>query len=86
MTQVEAHLVEPRCTEPFRAKCELAVELFREQVRIAKGRHLAVFDGGYALGSVVRPLISPVCGDQRPWRQLFGARALEAMRSVAKIV
>jgi hypothetical protein len=35
------------------------VELFREQARIAKGRHLAVFDGGYALGSVVRPLIRP---------------------------
>jgi len=35
------------------------VELFREQARIAEGRHLAVFDGGYALGSVVRPLISP---------------------------
>ena len=61
------------------------MELFRgEQVRIAKGRHLAVFDGGCALGSVVRPLISPVCGDQRPWRQLFGARALEAIGSIAK--
>jgi len=41
------------------------VELFREQARIAKGRHLAVFDGGYALGSVVRPLISPEDGSPR---------------------
>jgi DDE superfamily endonuclease len=30
---------EPGCVEPFRTKCELAVELFREQARIAKGRH-----------------------------------------------
>ena len=41
----------------FRTKCELAVELLREQARIIKGKHLAVFDGGYALESVVRPLV-----------------------------
>src|SRR5512147_2289873 len=45
-------------TEGFRTKCELAVELFREQARVLKGRHLAVFDGGFALQSVVRPLIT----------------------------
>jgi hypothetical protein len=45
--------------EPFRTKCELAVGLLREQARITGGRHLAVFDGGYALRSVVRPLIRP---------------------------
>ena len=56
---------EPGCVEPFRTKCELAVELFREQARIAKGRHLAVFDGGYALGSVVRPLILPADASPR---------------------
>jgi hypothetical protein len=46
-------------TEPFRTKCELAVELFREQAALVGGRHLAVFDGGYALRSVVRPLVLP---------------------------
>jgi DDE superfamily endonuclease len=53
---------EPGCAEPFRTKCELAVELFREQASITKGPHLAVFDGGYALGNVVRPLILPQDG------------------------
>jgi hypothetical protein len=56
---------EPGCTEPFRTKCELAVELFREQAEITKGQHLAVFDGGYALGNVVRPLILPKDGSPR---------------------
>jgi hypothetical protein len=32
--------------EVFRTKCELAVELLREQARIASGPHLGVFDGG----------------------------------------
>jgi hypothetical protein len=45
--------------EVFRTKCELAVELIREQARITGGRPLAVFDGGYALKSVVRPLVVP---------------------------
>jgi hypothetical protein len=45
--------------EVFRTKCELAVELIREQARIIGGRHLAVVDGGYALKSVVRPLVLP---------------------------
>ena len=40
-------------------KCELAVALLREQARIIKGKHFAVFDGGYALESVVRPLVLP---------------------------
>ena len=34
---------------------QLAVELLRQQARIVEGKHLAVFDGGYALESVVRP-------------------------------
>ena len=46
----------------FQTKCELAVELLREQTRIIKGKHLAVFDGGYALESVVRPLVLPAGG------------------------
>ena len=45
--------------EVFRTKCELAVELLREQARIASGPHLGVFDGGYALKNVVRPLVLP---------------------------
>ena len=52
-------------TEPFRTKCELAVELLREQARTLGGRHLAAFDGGYALQSVVRPLVSPEDGSPR---------------------
>ena len=43
----------------FRTKCDLAVDLLREQARITKGKHLAVFDGGYALRSVVRRLVLP---------------------------
>jgi DDE superfamily endonuclease len=49
----------PGKTEPFRTKCELAVELLREQAGIVKGPHLGVFDGGYALRNVVRPLVMP---------------------------
>src|SRR3954449_4512824 len=49
----------PGRTETFRTKCELAVELLREQARIIGGAHLAAFDGGFALASVVRPLVAP---------------------------
>jgi hypothetical protein len=49
----------PGRTEPFRTKCELAVELIRERARMVGGPHLSVFDGGYALGTVVRPLVVP---------------------------
>jgi hypothetical protein len=49
----------------FRTKCELAVELLREQARIIPGKHLGVFDGGYALESVVRPLVLPEGGTPR---------------------
>ena len=49
----------------FHTKCELAVALLREQARIIKGKHLAVFDGGYALESVVRPLVLPAGGAPR---------------------
>jgi hypothetical protein len=52
-------------TEPFRTKCELAVELLREQARILGGRHLGVVDGGFALKSVVRPLVLPEDGQPR---------------------
>ena len=45
--------------EEFRTKCVLAVDLIREQARLTGGKHLAVFDGGFALRSVVRPLVAP---------------------------
>ncbi len=51
--------------EPFRTKCALAVELAREQAELVRGPHLAVFDGGYALGTVVRPLVLPEAGTPR---------------------
>jgi hypothetical protein len=43
----------------FRTKPELLVELSRQQAQAVPGPHLAVFDGGFALGSVVRPLACP---------------------------
>jgi hypothetical protein len=56
----------PGGTPAFRTKCELAVELLREQARMAPGhKHLGVFDGGYALRSVVRPLALPEGGGRR---------------------
>src|SRR3954454_629051 len=55
----------PGRTEPFRTKCAPLVELLREQARITGGLHLGVFDGAYALKSVVRPLVSPEEGAPR---------------------
>jgi hypothetical protein len=43
----------------FRSKCELLVELGREHQRACSGKTLGVFDGGFALRSVVRPLLKP---------------------------
>jgi len=44
---------------PFRTKCELLVELGREHAKACSGKTLGVFDGGFALRSVVRPLTRP---------------------------
>jgi len=44
---------------PFRTKCELLVELGREHARACTAKTLGVFDGGFALRSVVRPLTRP---------------------------
>jgi DDE superfamily endonuclease len=55
----------PEGIEPFQTKCELAVDLLRAQARIVPGKHLGVFDGGYALESVVRPLLLPADGSPR---------------------
>jgi len=51
--------------EPFRTKCELAVDLLRELARTVPGTHLGVLDGGYALRTVVRPLVVPEEGQPR---------------------
>jgi hypothetical protein len=44
---------------PFRTKCELLVELGREHAQACSGPTLGVFDGGFALHNVVRPLVKP---------------------------
>jgi hypothetical protein len=51
--------------EAFHTKCELLVALARQQVAAVGGKHLAVFDGGFALRSVVRPLVCPDDGQPR---------------------
>jgi hypothetical protein len=51
--------------EPFRTKNELAVELLQQQAEFQAGKHLAVFDGAFAVGNVVKPLIHPESGKQR---------------------
>jgi hypothetical protein len=45
--------------EKFHTKCELLVALARQQAQHLPGPHLAVEDGGFALRSVVRPLVLP---------------------------
>jgi hypothetical protein len=45
--------------QPFRTKNELLVEQLREQARTLGGKHLAVFDGAFAVRNVVRPLVLP---------------------------
>ena len=51
--------------EPFRTKNDLLVEQFREQARTLGGKHLAVFDGAFAVRNVVRPLVLPPSGMPR---------------------
>jgi hypothetical protein len=45
--------------EAFRTKCELLVDLARQQAKTVPGEHLAVFDGAFAVRSVVRRLARP---------------------------
>jgi hypothetical protein len=46
--------------ETFRTKCELLVEMLRrEAAHLPDGEHLGVFDGAFAVASVVRPLVRP---------------------------
>jgi hypothetical protein len=48
----------------FHTKCELLVELGREHAKACSGKTLGVFDGGFALRNVVRPLVKPDQPDQ----------------------
>jgi hypothetical protein len=43
----------------FRTKCELLVELLRQHAKDCPGKNLGVFDGAFAVASVVRPLVVP---------------------------
>ncbi len=43
----------------FRTKCALLVELGQEHARACSDKTVGVFDGGFALASVVRPLVRP---------------------------
>ena len=47
---------------PFRTKCQLLVDMAQQQARVTGGKHLAVFDGAFAVRSVVRPLAVPEAG------------------------
>jgi hypothetical protein len=51
--------------EDFQTKDQLLVEQFRQQARHIQGRHLAVFDGGYAHRGVIRGLVLPPEGQPR---------------------
>lgn len=45
--------------ETFRTKCELLVELLQREATAIPGKHLGVFDGAFAVHSVVRRLVCP---------------------------
>ena len=49
--------------ETFQTKCELLVAMLRQEAKTVEGEHLAVFDGAFALRSVVRPLVWPAPGE-----------------------
>lgn len=51
--------------EQFRAKPQLLVQMARHCARAVRGPHLVVFDGGYAIRTVVRPLAAPPGGSHR---------------------
>lgn len=51
--------------ENFRTKPQLAVELLRNCAQSSEGPHLAIFDGGNAVSTVVEPLINPPAGEPR---------------------
>jgi hypothetical protein len=43
----------------FRTKCQLLVEQFRQHAKDCQGKTLGVFDGAFAVSSVVGPLVKP---------------------------
>jgi Transposase DDE domain len=63
----KSQLPEPQKGPPitFRTKCQLLVEQFRQHANacedndLGSDNNLAIFDGGFAVGSVVRPLVKP---------------------------
>src|SRR6185369_16563766 len=44
---------------PFRTKCQLLVEQFRRHDKACPGKNLGVFDGAFAVESVVRAPVKP---------------------------
>jgi hypothetical protein len=48
--------------ESFQTKCALLVDLVRREAAHVAGDHLALFDGAFAVRSVVRPLTRPAPG------------------------
>jgi len=50
---------------PFRTKCALLVDLAQQHANACVDKSLGVFDGGFALRSVVRPLVKPDNPTQR---------------------
>lgn len=50
-------------TLPFATKCQLLVEQAREYSKAFPGKHLQIFDGAYAVKSVIRPLTQPGEGE-----------------------
>jgi DDE superfamily endonuclease len=51
--------------ETFHTKCELLVGQVQREAAWIPGKHLAAFDGGFALRNVVRPLVVPPAGRPR---------------------
>ena len=51
--------------ETFQTKCALVVDLLRREASAIDGEHLGVFDGAFAVRSVVRPLVRPEPGQPR---------------------
>lgn len=51
--------------EEFRTKNDLLVDLVRQQAAFYPGKHLALFDGAFAVANVVRPLANPPEGQAR---------------------
>jgi hypothetical protein len=64
-TQLPKADSDPTKEVPFRTKSEIAVDLAREQVRLCPGPQIAVFDGAYAVNTVLLPLIAPEKGMPR---------------------